>query len=71
MYRLTSISFSPQINPHLLTRSEVVALVNTAHRFSESLHFTDEFRRLWAIAENREVIIKNVEENIRVRLMQT
>lgn len=42
-------------------------MINTAHRFSESLHFTDEFRRLWAIAENREVIIKNVEENIRVR----
>lgn len=46
-------------------------MVNTAHRFSESLHFVDEFRQLWAIAENREVIIKNVEENIRVRLCNT
>jgi ERO1-like protein beta len=58
--------YSPGFNPQLLQRSEVVALINTAHRFSESLHFVDEFRRLWAIAENREVIIKNVEENIKV-----
>jgi ERO1-like protein beta len=53
-------------NPHLLQRAEVVALINTAHRFSESLFAVDEFRRLWAVAENREVILSQVEENIRV-----
>ena len=57
---------SPVKNPHLLQRAEVVALINTAHRFSESLHAVDEFRRLWAEAENREVILNKVEENIRV-----
>ena len=65
-----SSSFSSyKSNPQLLQRSEVVALFNTAHRFTESLHFVDEFRRLWAIAENREVIIKNVEENINVSII--
>lgn len=65
LFELDEKALDPDVNPQLLSRSEVVALINTAHRFSESLHFTDEFRRLWAIAENREVIIKNVEENIR------
>ncbi|KAG8834481.1 hypothetical protein FRC17_008537 [Serendipita sp. 399] len=65
LFELDEKVLDPEINPHLLQRSEVVALINTAHRFTESLHFVDEFRRLWAIAENREVIIKNVEENIR------
>lgn len=57
---------SPVKNPHLLQRAEVVALINTAHRFSESLHAVDEFRRLWAVGENRGVILNKVEENIRV-----
>lgn len=58
-------SCSYTFNPQLLQRSEVVALINAAHRLSESLYFVDEFRRLWAISENREVLIKNVEENIK------
>lgn len=58
-------------NPHLLQRAEVVALINTAHRFSESLYAVDEFRRLWAVAENREVILSKVEENIRVSRITT
>jgi hypothetical protein len=66
---LTKYSNSPSVNPHLLQRSEVVALINTAHRFSESLHFVEEFRTLWAIAEDREVIIKKVEENIKVIIL--
>lgn len=65
LFELDDKTLDPSINPHLLQRSEVVALINTAHRFSESLHFVEEFRKLWAIAENREVIIKNVEENIK------
>ncbi|KAG8803394.1 hypothetical protein FRC16_005591 [Serendipita sp. 398] len=65
LFELDEKALDPEINPQLLQRSEVVALINTAHRFAESLHFVDEFRQLWAIAENREVIIKKVEENIR------
>jgi Endoplasmic Reticulum Oxidoreductin 1 (ERO1) len=38
---------SPRLNANLLQRSEVVALINTLHRFSESLHAVDVFRRLW------------------------
>jgi hypothetical protein len=38
---------SPRLNSNLLQRSEVVALINTLHRFSESLHAVDIFRRLW------------------------
>uniref|UniRef100_A0A0W0EXF6 Endoplasmic oxidoreductin-1 n=1 Tax=Moniliophthora roreri TaxID=221103 RepID=A0A0W0EXF6_MONRR len=40
----TSLSRSPSSN--ILHRSEVVALFNTLHRFSESLHAVDVFRRL-------------------------
>ncbi|KAG7086406.1 hypothetical protein E1B28_002361 [Marasmius oreades] len=40
----TSLSRSPDANP--LQRSEIVALFNTLHRFSESLHAVDIFRRL-------------------------
>jgi Endoplasmic Reticulum Oxidoreductin 1 (ERO1) len=35
------------LNANLLQRSEVVALINTLHRFSESLHAVEVFRRLW------------------------
>ncbi|CAG7854695.1 ERO1-like protein 2; AltName: Full=Endoplasmic reticulum oxidoreductin-1-like protein B; Flags: Precursor [Serendipita indica DSM 11827] len=64
LFELDEKTLDYKSNPLLLQRSEVVALFNTAHRFTESLHYVDEFRRLWAIAENREVIIKKVEENI-------
>ena len=39
--------FSPQANHDLLHRSEVVALINTLFRFSESLKAVDDFRRIW------------------------
>jgi hypothetical protein len=38
---------SPTSNWNLLQRSEVVALINTLHRFSESLEMVDDFRALW------------------------
>jgi len=34
-------------NQNLLQRSEVVALINTLHRFSESLHAVEHFRGMW------------------------
>jgi len=42
------IGFSPYSNRNLLTRSEVVALINTLHRFAESLHAVNLFRGMWA-----------------------
>jgi hypothetical protein len=44
---------SPTVNHNLLTRSEVVALVNTLHRFTESLVAVNDFRRMWAREEQR------------------
>lgn len=38
---------SPHLNQYLLSRWEVVALLNVLHRFSESLHATEDFRRMW------------------------
>ena len=39
---------SPNTNNNLLRRSEVVALINTLHRFTESLEGIKQFRRMWA-----------------------
>ena len=41
-------------NQNLLTRSEVVALVNTMHRLAESLYYVNNFRKMWADAEEEE-----------------
>jgi hypothetical protein len=38
---------SPRTNINLLQRSEVVALINTLFRFSESLATVEEFRKMW------------------------
>lgn len=37
-----------QPEPLVLSRGEVVAFVNTLHRFSESLMAVDKFRKLWS-----------------------
>ena len=42
---------SPQHNANLLQRSEVVALINTLHRFTESLAAVNDFRKMWAEAD--------------------
>lgn len=44
--------YSPVTNPNLILRSEIVALFNTLHQFSESLMAVDEFRRIWARKES-------------------
>ncbi|KAF8578712.1 endoplasmic oxidoreductin-1 [Ramaria rubella] len=48
LFELEEKTLDPLANPNLLQRSEVVALINTLHRFSESLAFVDDFRRMWA-----------------------
>lgn len=43
----SSLRPSPTSNINLLQRSEVVALMNTLYRFSESLVSVDDFRKMW------------------------
>ncbi|KAF8520439.1 endoplasmic oxidoreductin [Hysterangium stoloniferum] len=48
LFELDEKALDPEINPNLLQRSEVVALINTLNRFTESLVYVDEFRQLWS-----------------------
>jgi ERO1-like protein beta len=59
---------SPRLNANLLQRSEVVALINTLHRFSESLHAVDDFRRLWreSNAEESAKLIREAEKSVNI-----
>lgn len=47
LFELDEKALDPKLNHDLLTRSEVVALMNTLHRFTESLHAVNEFREMW------------------------
>ncbi|KAL7415279.1 endoplasmic reticulum Oxidoreductin 1-domain-containing protein [Mrakia frigida] len=51
LFELDEKALDPKINPGLLSRSEIVSLFNTLHRFSESLHAVEEFRKLYAEAK--------------------
>ncbi|KIP04225.1 hypothetical protein PHLGIDRAFT_129668 [Phlebiopsis gigantea 11061_1 CR5-6] len=48
LFELDQSALDPKINHNLLTRSEVVALMNTLHRFTESLVAVNDFRKMWA-----------------------
>ncbi|KAL1705002.1 hypothetical protein EV121DRAFT_204574 [Schizophyllum commune] len=47
LFELDETALDPNANAGLLTRQEVVALINTLHRFAESLHATNVFREMW------------------------
>ncbi|ETW80888.1 hypothetical protein HETIRDRAFT_410101 [Heterobasidion irregulare TC 32-1] len=47
LFELDEKALDPRSNANLLSRSEVVALINTLHRFTESLHAVNDFRRMW------------------------
>jgi len=47
LFELDEMALNPQANHNLLHRSEVVALINTLFRFSESLKAVDDFRHMW------------------------
>ncbi|TFK44401.1 hypothetical protein BDQ12DRAFT_620467 [Crucibulum laeve] len=47
LFELDEKALDPSSNSGLLHRSEVVALMNTLFRFSESLKAVDDFRQLW------------------------
>jgi len=51
LFELDEKALDPQMNQNLLQRSEVVALINTLHRFSESLAAVNDFRKMWAEAD--------------------
>ncbi|KAI0305714.1 endoplasmic oxidoreductin [Multifurca ochricompacta] len=61
LFELDERNLDPRLNANLLQRSEVVALINTLHRFSESLHAVEIFRRLWR-ESNAEESAKLIQE---------
>jgi len=54
LFELDEKALDPASNSNLLSRSEVVALINTLHRFSESLVAVNDFRNMWTEAESSE-----------------
>ncbi|KII92731.1 hypothetical protein PLICRDRAFT_172784 [Plicaturopsis crispa FD-325 SS-3] len=48
LFELDEKALDPRSNANLLQRSEVVALINTLHRFTESLEIVNSFRQMWA-----------------------
>ncbi|KAH9949541.1 endoplasmic oxidoreductin [Amylocystis lapponica] len=54
LFELDEKALDPQVNSNLLQRSEVVALINTLHRLTESLYAVNNFRRMWAEADSHE-----------------
>ncbi|GMK56213.1 hypothetical protein CspeluHIS016_0300530 [Cutaneotrichosporon spelunceum] len=54
LFALQDKDLDPRVNPNLLQRSEVVALYNTLHRVTESLHAVDEFRQIYARTQKEE-----------------
>lgn len=47
LFEMDETALDPHKNHNLLQRSEVVALINTLHRFSESLQAVETFRDIW------------------------
>ncbi|KAF8502247.1 endoplasmic oxidoreductin, partial [Russula emetica] len=70
LFELDEKNLDPRLNANLLQRSEVVALINTLHRFSESLHAVDVFRRLWreSSVEESERLVQEAERAVNTPL---
>jgi len=54
LFEMDEKALDPHSNANLLQRSEVVALINTLHRFSESLEAVDDFRAMWAETDTKD-----------------
>ncbi|KAI0066136.1 endoplasmic oxidoreductin [Artomyces pyxidatus] len=67
LFELDEKALDPRANANLLHRQEVVALINTLHRFTESLHAVDDFRRLWreANATDSAKLIQEAEKAVK------
>lgn len=65
LFEMDEKALDPVANPNMLQRAELVAFINTLHRFSESLHAANYFRREWAKmdSESSESIIADVEKS--------
>ncbi|KAH9485185.1 Endoplasmic reticulum oxidoreductin-1 [Psilocybe cubensis] len=63
LFELDETALDPRANSDLLQRSEVVALMNTLFRFSESLKAVETFRKLWREMDDAEAekIVKQTE----------
>jgi len=64
LFEMDDRALDPDTNSNLLQRSEVVALINTLHRFSESLNAANIFRGMWqdiSHTESQENIIREAE----------
>lgn len=63
LFEMDEKTLDPRANANLLSRSEVVALINTLHRLSESLEVVDIFRTLWndTSAEDTEQLLSPAE----------
>ncbi|KAF8342179.1 uncharacterized protein EI90DRAFT_3150264 [Cantharellus anzutake] len=61
LFEMDENALDPQLNRNLLTRWEVVALINTLRLFSESLKITEDFRALWHETHDAERIISEAE----------
>ncbi|KZT08353.1 endoplasmic oxidoreductin [Laetiporus sulphureus 93-53] len=54
VFELDEKALDPRLNQNLLQRSEVVALINTLHRVSESLAAVNDFRKMWSGTDTQE-----------------
>ncbi|KAF9568061.1 endoplasmic oxidoreductin [Agrocybe pediades] len=65
LFELDEKALDPHTNSDLLQRSEVVALMNTLYRFSESLQAVEEFRTMWRALDQKEAdkMVKKAEKN--------
>ncbi|KAF7321751.1 Endoplasmic oxidoreductin-1 [Mycena kentingensis (nom. inval.)] len=73
LFELDEKALDPTTNHNLLQRSEVVALINTLHRFSESLHAVDNFRKMWqatSTEEGAQLIVEAERAAMETRLPQ-
>jgi hypothetical protein len=61
LFELDETALDPQANPNLLTRSEIVAIINTLHRFTESLYAVEGFRALWSATDDPQALLTKVE----------
>ncbi|KAI0030957.1 hypothetical protein K488DRAFT_79364 [Vararia minispora EC-137] len=64
LFEMDEKALDPKSNVHLLSRGEVVALMNALHRFTESLHAVELFRMMWREAsEDESEALKREAEN--------
>ncbi|KAF8070640.1 hypothetical protein FPV67DRAFT_1488144 [Lyophyllum atratum] len=67
LFELDEKTLDPYSNANLLQRSEVVALMNTLHRFVESLVAVNKFRSMWSAmssTDSEDLITKTEQQSV-------